>query len=307
MLGAKPSVARRVLAYRAGALGDMLLLFPALSALRRWAGESGRLELAGTEPYVRLALGDGRVDAVHDAGRGVFRSLFDERAGDRELRVLLEGFDVVVAWASASALPGKAASLGLEALVAPAWPPPGIHAADHYLGSLARLGVGVPEAAEPPRLSPSQDAIAAAGHWLRERRLDRAKLVLVHPSSGSPAKNWPVASFARFRELVERDGFELVWIEGPADGEVLAALGGREDRVARHLALPVLAALLARARIYVGNDSGVTHLAAVSGARVLALFGPSDPRQWAPRGPFVTVTHIGTSPEELWEFGRKQI
>jgi ADP-heptose:LPS heptosyltransferase len=56
---------------------------------------------------------------------------------------------------------------------------------------------------------------------------------------------------------------------------------------AHHLPLRVLGALLARAALYVGNDSGVTHLAAAWGAPTLALFGPTDPAQWAPLGPRV--------------------
>jgi ADP-heptose:LPS heptosyltransferase len=56
----------------------------------------------------------------------------------------------------------------------------------------------------------------------------------------------------------------------------------------------VLAALLARAGAYVGNDSGVTHLAAASGAPTIALFGPTDPRVWAPLGPRVEVIRGAT-------------
>jgi len=52
-----------------------------------------------------------------------------------------------------------------------------------------------------------------------------------------------------------------------------------------------LACWLARARLYIGNDSGATHLAAAMGTPVLALFGPSNPDVWAPRGPHVRVAH----------------
>jgi ADP-heptose:LPS heptosyltransferase len=56
---------------------------------------------------------------------------------------------------------------------------------------------------------------------------------------------------------------------------------------ARDLPPRVLGPLLAQSGSFVGNDSGVTHLAAASGARTLALFGPTDPAQWAPVGPAV--------------------
>jgi ADP-heptose:LPS heptosyltransferase len=58
---------------------------------------------------------------------------------------------------------------------------------------------------------------------------------------------------------------------------------------ARDLPARVLGAVLAHAGLYVGNDSGVSHLAAAWGAPVLALFGPTDPAQWAPVGPRVKV------------------
>ena len=75
-------------------------------------------------------------------------------------------------------------------------------------------------------------------------------------------------------------------MRGPADDDAAALLETVPGAcVARDLPLRVLAALLARAGAYVGNDSGVTHLAAASGAPTIALFGPTDPRVWAPLGP----------------------
>jgi len=53
------------------------------------------------------------------------------------------------------------------------------------------------------------------------------------------------------------------------------------------LPLRTLAGVLARCSVYVGNDSGVSHLAAAVGAPTVAIFGPTDPRVWGPRGPRV--------------------
>jgi heptosyltransferase-2 len=74
--------------------------------------------------------------------------------------------------------------------------------------------------------------------------------------------------------------------------------------VARDLPLPVLAALLSFYRGFVGNDSGVTHLAAAVKARTIALFGPTDPSVWAPRGPSVLVAAHGSTAETVWENAR---
>jgi ADP-heptose:LPS heptosyltransferase len=80
---------------------------------------------------------------------------------------------------------------------------------------------------------------------------------------------------------------------GPADAEVGAALRERPERdgwlVASMLDVPMLGALLTSCRAYLGNDSGVSHLAAAVGTPTATLFGATDPRIWAPRGRRVRV------------------
>ena len=75
------------------------------------------------------------------------------------------------------------------------------------------------------------------------------------------------------------------WCAGPDDPPLAGAV--RIDD------LYELACWLASARLYIGNDSGITHLAAAVGTPVLALFGPTDPAIWAPRGPHVRVLRWG--------------
>jgi ADP-heptose:LPS heptosyltransferase len=77
---------------------------------------------------------------------------------------------------------------------------------------------------------------------------------------------------------------------GPGDEETAAPLTGLPGVVPLGpVPVRVLGALLSQAGLYVGNDSGVTHLAAAAGAPTLALFGPTDPATWAPVGPRVEV------------------
>jgi ADP-heptose:LPS heptosyltransferase len=107
-----------------------------------------------------------------------------------------------------------------------------------------------------------------------------AGFLAVHPGSGSPAKNWP---FDRFVETARRlsPGRPWLLVLGPAEDAAAPPAGAI---VARGLPLRRLAAVLARAGRFLGNDSGVSHLAAACGTRTLALFGPTDPAQWAPVG-----------------------
>jgi lipopolysaccharide heptosyltransferase III len=167
--------------------------------------------------------------------------------------------------------------------VSPA-PPPSIHASDWLARPTRNLGC------DPSPLPPAHRATEAereaARPW-RERLGER--FVALHPGSGSPTKNWPAPRFAELASALA-GGQPWLLVEGPADGE--AATIVRRTRgavVARGLAPRVLGALLAEADLYVGNDSGVTHLAAAWGAPTLALFGPTDASVWSPVGEGVRV------------------
>jgi ADP-heptose:LPS heptosyltransferase len=109
----------------------------------------------------------------------------------------------------------------------------------------------------------------ASDHLLRTLHLARPALpdlwkpsagpIVIHSGSGSPKKNWP-----GYDELTER--LEK-WVALP-----------------RNLTLPELSDFLCNCRVFIGNDSGITHLAAFLGCPTIALFGPTDPRIWGPLG-----------------------
>src|SRR5262249_22145300 len=92
-------------------------------------------------------------------------------------------------------------------------------------------------------------------------------------------------------------GLPVVMVTGPAEAGMVAGLaaasGLPEGRVARDHSLRQLAALFERAAVFVGNDSGLSHLAAGVGCASLVLFGPTDPVVWAPVGPRVRVVRGG--------------
>ena len=118
--------------------------------------------------------------------------------------------------------------------------------------------------------------------------------MILQPGSGGPRKNWPPSCFHELAPLArDATGFAVVVVLGPAELE-RADRGADElhsvaDAVFEAPRLPLLAGLLAGAAVYVGNDSGVSHLAAACGAPTVAVFGPTDPAVWAPRGPSVRV------------------
>jgi len=117
----------------------------------------------------------------------------------------------------------------------------------------------------------------------------------IHPGSGSPRKNWPAEGYA---ELLRRFSRERAWLllEGPADAASAAPLRSVPGVVTlRDAPLRVVGALLSSAGTYVGNDSGVSHVAAAWGAPTIALFGPTDPAVWAPQGPEVEIVRSPSS------------
>jgi ADP-heptose:LPS heptosyltransferase len=120
---------------------------------------------------------------------------------------------------------------------------------------------------------------------------------MMAPGSGAREKNWPLAYFTVIgRWWRERAGGAVVVLLGPVERE----RGGFEQFpedfvVVRDVSLAQAAALMARSDLYIGNDSGMTHLAAAVGAPTVAIFGPSDPRQWAPRGVKVSVLSLAVA------------
>lgn len=142
------------------------------------------------------------------------------------------------------------------------YPPPGIHAADWLVRSLGEHGLPLPADRRPDRHHPGS-------------------AVYLHPGAGAAWKRWPAARFASLARKVP--GAHL--LAGPADASAAAAvLRDVSLPVLRPTTLRALADRLREARLFIGNDSGVTHLAAALGVPTVALFGPTDPAQWAPLG-----------------------
>jgi ADP-heptose:LPS heptosyltransferase len=291
--------------FRPGALGDTLLAFPALAALRR-AFPTARLSVVGNAPVLALARDAGLADEVASFDLPHWAELFaQEGIRSAEARQALAGASLAVLWLRDS--DGLAArnlrALGIPAIVsAPGRPPESarLHAAEYLLCTLVSI-IGADALAPAPalRLKPSDEASAwAEGEWARRGLVGRSVLAL-HPGSGGHAKCWPPERFASLAAGFIGTGWRVLVIEGPADelaaSQVLALLPADAAQAVAGVTLPQLAALLARAALFVGNDSGVTHLSALLGTPTVALFGPTDRAIWGPRGPRVRVVWPGAA------------
>jgi ADP-heptose:LPS heptosyltransferase len=163
--------------------------------------------------------------------------------------------------------------------------------------------------AMPPLRWPKPDAQAAEHVW-RALGLPDAGVIALHPGSGGAAKRWPPERFAALSDLVRQSNLTPLLLAGEADEAVSTAVLTHTTAslaIARDLSVGALAVLLARCAGYVGNDSGVSHLAGLLGVPTVAIFGPTDPARWSPLGPRVTALHAPSSdlgqlmPNVVWQ------
>jgi heptosyltransferase III len=296
MSSARGGVATRFFFLRPGALGDSLLLAPLLAALRQ-RQPAAAIVVACHPGAGRLLVQAGLVDISISQDDTALTGLYGESDGSPTLERLLEGCDVAVAWLSD---PDGRVGRNLRHLVAagsvivtPSLPESGsaTHVVDHLFSSLRPFGIVREDAPLPPLLRASAEDLGWAGHFLGVSDGPARAVVAVHPGSGGWRKNWPPARFAATIDCLE-ERFATVVLAGEADAEALQGVlraTKRRPLVAQNLSLNRLAALLASSAAYLGNDSGISHLAALLGTPTVALFGPTEPALWRPYGDHVIV------------------
>jgi ADP-heptose:LPS heptosyltransferase len=284
-----------MLVLRPGAIGDTLLAAPALSALRGRYPEH-HLHVVGNQHALPVLAAMGLADDWTPFDDPSVTRLFVDRepVSDDPFAPL----DVAVAWCADEdgVLQRSLRRRGARDLViARSRPPAGsrIYVARHLMRMLAPLGIDQDAPLVVPPIVLPTDVRAAATADLSRAGLEVGRYLVVHPGSGSPAKNWPAD---RFADIVERlrdaHGIPALLLAGPADGEVVERLQGRLTRpvpVLADRALLALAEIVRAARAYLGNDSGLSHLAGMVGTPTLVLFGPTEPALWTPLGERIRV------------------
>jgi ADP-heptose:LPS heptosyltransferase len=277
----------RVSVVRVGGLGDTILVLPALEILRA-AHPDATFTLIGSawaealQPLLPPAVCAVHIDRVFPAPRRGGPSADAFAASSAVIVYTATPESELVAHAR-GACPGPVR-------VWPVAPPAGTHAARHLANAVAAAPDGSDVVPIPVLRCPPEDGIQAR-RWL-DRRLGRGiRPVAVHPGSGGRWKCWPAPRFAALAAGLQ---VPLLVVEGPADSDACRALVGALPAsvpAVRAAGVPLLrlAALLAESRGLLGNDSGVSHLAAALGVPTVAVFGPTDPAVWAPLGSNVSV------------------
>lgn len=256
----------RALVVHTGGIGDFLLTCPALIQLAK----TNTLTLAGNPDRLNLATFAGLAQETISLESIQFASIFSEPA--QVLKDFVRQFDRIIIWMSDE---GNHIHKTLETIctaqlhINPGLPPKHWtqHASEYFSETLGyttppNLRLKVPPSKEPHD-------------------------IIIHPGSGGHSKNWPLEHYQALQQQLLQHQRNVTWSLGPAEFESNAYHGLSPTLTCE--SLTDLASHLAAARCYIGNDSGITHLAAAVGTPTIALFGPTSPNVWAPRGEHIHV------------------
>lgn len=261
-----------------GALGDFLCFLPALGGLLQRHG--GPLTLVcKPELHALLNIPDAILVSID---RHEIADLYaDGGEVDASTRALLGDREHAYSW-TGSGVPSFAPRLGaITAGSTRVFPFRAMRAGEHASDYYARCAeVGALPCESMLRIDTDWFVDLERSHDLRGRAV-----LILHPGSGSETKNW-----TGFGALAQRwrqrfgDRSAVVVLLGPAELEAANRFDDGQALTLRDLSLPQVAGLLNAGCFYVGNDSGISHLAGAVGARGVVLFGSTDPKAWAPRG-----------------------
>ena len=286
----------RILLIRGGAIGDFILTLPGLKALRE-ARPDVRIEILGYKHIAVLAENRFYAQAVRSIEYGPLARFFASNSElPAELADYFASFDLIISYLydPDRVLEKNLRHCDVKNLIC--GPARIVKNAEHAAHQLARpieeLGITVTDLAA--RIFPSMEDREFARDFLGTLP---QPIVAIHPGSGSREKNWPLENWiALFSEngdfAVSGKRSSLLIISGEADnvqtGQLEREWRDRNVRFAKNLPLPQLAAVLERS-VFIGHDSGISHLAAAAGANCILLFGPTNPDVWAPRNENVRI------------------
>ncbi len=275
----------------------MLLTLPALRIFRR-AFPGLALGLMGRPERLSLVKFDLEAESLHSidqAGTAYFYS--DGGVLPPQLSAFFSSFSTVLVFGKdhGNILAKNLSRAGAERVITiPPFPPQesGVHVSEYLVGSLRTAGIEGQSSFSPLRLP--EEALTFAGNFRAGLGLKEGERVLaIHPGSGSPGKNWDAEKFAAVADWAS-ERCQILLISGPArDGaeEVRGFVKKARPLPVDNLPLLRLAAVLQASTAYLGNDSGITHLAASLGLPTVALFGPTNPAFWGPKGPGVRIIY----------------
>ncbi len=302
---------RNIVIIHPGALGDVLLAVPAMKRLATRFPQH-TIVLIARAPVSRLLAECRVIDEWISIESQVCAELF-ARFGrpSMELELCLARCDVAVAWIEDTdgSLANVLHEFGISQVRIQSPFSSALnarHQRDRFLETVGETGTDPLE----------NDGLHIPDHLLEEGRvclqdkgvLPNCSLVLVHPGSGSIHKCLKSEKLAGILQQLEQREMSPVLLEGPADHDAVEGalrLLSKKPPVLRELDLILLAGILGHAELYLGHDSGLTHLAALLGVRTVAVFGPTDHHRWAPYGEHLTIVRGASCVCLSWDAVKK--
>lgn len=161
-----------------------------------------------------------------------------------------------------------------------------LHDIDMFLNIILSLGVA------PGRREPyfpfSREAEVWANRFLEEKGIKQGELLIgINPGAFKQSKRWPEPRYAELSDILIREfRAKVIIFQGPGEEEIVENVVSlmREKAIIAKIGIKKLAAISRKCKLFIGNDTGPMHVASISGARVIALFGPADPRRSRPWG-----------------------
>lgn len=265
-----------------GAIGDFLLTLPVIQAARDTL-QADSVTAIATAPSARLAAGRSVVDVwLSPEELGLYRLFCADLPLSERLARTLAGADYVLSFLSgrregihrrlAASVSGQLVSI--DPRPTPLTREQRRHISAQWTADIRAAGWPIPDPV------PARIHMPARRKWPPQR-------VLIHPGSGGKAKCWPLDRFIALAETLR--GVGVTWMLGPAELHQARVLQDRDEPLLVEEDLSQAGQQMAGFDLYVGNDSGMTHLAAALGLPVVAVFGTTDPHIWRPLGDHVTV------------------
>lgn len=288
-------MARFVTVIHPGSLGDLLLAVPALQSLRKIYAEH-RIVFIAQQAGGHFLRSCHIIDECIGIEESCVAEVFTGRttAGGR-LRTLLEESDAVIAWMKDvdHSIEQYLKNIGIRRVTIRSPFDPQLtarHQSDRFLETIGQEVV-----------DPTDDVRIALPNLIKQRGqayLDcygiqsERPVVMLHVGSGSQAKCTTAEFLAAVMVQLDSEGYECIILEGPADHksvEALRTLVGSSIKIVTEVDLSTVAGILSHIHLYIGHDSGISHLAGLIGTPTVVLFGPTDPERWAPRGRNVRI------------------
>ncbi|MBI5583863.1 MAG: glycosyltransferase family 9 protein [Deltaproteobacteria bacterium] len=278
-----------------GALGDLLLSLPALISLRRHHSGS-RLALAGNPSNLSLLQHRLQVRDLHSTMGKDWAGLYQGTPRLSEgLSAFLKKIQRVYVFAPRppDLLAENIKEAGsAEVVWIPSFPDKAAGKSIPLVQQVALNALNISWISPKVYLVSSRGERSAGEALLKSLGLEVSKGIpiwAIHPGSGGLQKNWPIENFLTLAEKLRQEQAAVpFFILGPVEREVRpeirALIGGQGFPILEETSLALLAGVLSWSDGYLGNDSGVTHLASCLNLPTLALFGPTDPHLWGPIG-----------------------